>query len=177
MSVMRAIKSWRKAEDGVALMETAMLFPVLLLMIFGVYDVGHAITVNHKMITASQMVADLITRKQVVTTADIDDSIVAARLALQPYASSATDFGIDIVSVEFDENDEPRALWRETRNMAEDSNLVLRTTGLGTDGEGVVAVTLSYRYRPTFGNMVIEEFGMRETAFARGRRSPTVSRE
>ena len=177
MSVMRVIKSWKKTEDGVALMETAMLFPVLLVMIFGVYDVGHAITVNHKMITASQMVADLITRKQVVTTADIDDSIVAARLALQPYASSATDFGIDIVSVEFDENDEPRALWREKPEMGGESKLPLRKTSPRADGGVVGAAALSYCYRPTFGNMVIEAFGMRETAFARGRRSPIVSRE
>jgi hypothetical protein len=38
-------------------------------------------------------------------------------------------------------------------------------------------VTVLYDYVPTFGNVVIKNFRLRETAFARGRRSSVVSRE
>lgn len=168
---------WAKNTDGSALVEAAILFPTLLVMIFGVYDVGHAITVNHKMITASQVIADLVTRNRSVNDHILDEAIESARLAMQPYATAESDFGVDIVSVQFDADDEPVVLWRETRGMTADSNAVEKTTGLGTAGEGAVAVTMIYDYVPTFGNMVIENFRMRETAFARGRRSPTVTKE
>ncbi len=171
------IQKWIHKKDGVALMETAMLYPTLLVMIFGVYDVGHAITVNHKMITASQMMADLITRQKAVSAAEINEAVESARLAMIPYASGVDDFGVDIISVEFDEDDDPVQLWRETRNMAAQGNLLERTTGLGTVGEGVVAVTVTYRYRPTFGYVLINEYLMSETAFARGRKSATVTQE
>lgn len=171
------LKTWRKNQEGSALMEAAVLFPTLLVMIFGIYDVGHAITANHKMITASQMIADLVTRNVTVTDDDIDEAITAARLAMQPYVTSNDGFGIDIVSVQFDDDDEPVALWRETRNMAPDADLVDKTTGLGTEGGGAVAISMVFDYRPTFGNVVIEQFRMREVAFARGRKSATVTKD
>lgn len=167
---------WFRQTEGVALMETAMLFPILLVMLFGVYDVGHAITANHKMITATQVAADLITRSQSVSDTEIDQAIEAAGLAMQPYETIAA-MGIDIVSVQYDVDDEPVALWRETRNMTVDENAVGKSTGLGTEGEGAVIVTIVYDYEPTFGSIVINAFRMRETAFARGRRSSVVSRE
>lgn len=168
---------WIRDEDGTALIEATLMFPTLLVMLFGIFDVGNAITVNHKMITASQVVADLVTRDRTVTDDQIDDAIEAARLTMQPYATSQGEFGVDIVSVEYDEDDEPVQLWRETRGTTEQENLVEKTTGLGTDGEGVVAVTIVYDYEPTFGNFVISAYRMRETAFARGRRSSTVTHE
>lgn len=160
-----------------AVMETAMLFPVLLVMLLGVYDVGHAITVNHKMITASNVAADLLTRKQAVSNNDLEQAIMAAGLAMNPYANDQ-DIGIDIISVQYDENDDPVMLWRETRNMGDglEADAVSRTFGLGTEGEGALMVTVLYDYTPTFGSIVIDAFRMREVAFARGRRSSVVTR-
>lgn len=170
------LRRWVRQVEGVALMETALLFPVLLVMLFGVYDVGHAITANHKMITATQVAADLITRTQSVSDSELNQAIEAAGLAMRPYETGAN-LGIDIVSVQYNQDDEPVALWRETRNMTADATAVERSTGLGTEGEGAVIVTIVYDYEPTFGHMVINAFRMKETAFARGRRSSVVSRE
>ena len=157
-------------------MEAAFCIPFLLFMLFGIYDVGNAITVNHKMITASSVLADLITRGQSVSTSELNDAIIAAGLAMNPYTDS-DGIGVDIISVSYDADDDPVQLWRETRNMAVDADAIDRMVGLGTEGEGAVMVTITYRYIPTFGNIVIPEVGMKETAFARGRRSATVSRE
>lgn len=169
-----------RQESGMALMETAMLFPILLVMLFGIYDVGHAITANHKMITASNVAADLLTRTQSVSDRELDQAIEAAGLAMRPYDTSGG-LRIDIISVRFDDDDEPVVLWRESRNMtgdlSPDPDAADRTYGLGTKGEGVMMVTVVYDYEPTFGNMVIKKFRLRETAFARGRRSSVVTRD
>lgn len=171
---------WVRQNDGMAVMETAMLFPILLVMLLGVYDVGHAITVNHKMITASNAAADLLTRSQSVSDRSLDQAIKAAGLAMNPYADS-DDIGIDIISVQYDDDDQPEILWRESKNMASNGGLEAqaadRSFGLGTKGEGVLMVTVLYDYEPTFGSMVINAFRMREVAFSRGRRSSVVTRE
>ncbi len=171
-------KRWLREDKGSVLVEAVILFPVLLVMLFGVYDVGHAITTNHKMITASQVAADLIARTPSVSDLELEQAIQAAGLAMSPYAT-ADNIGIDIISVRFDEDDEPQQVWRETRNMAEgmNANAVQKSEGLGTEGEGALIVTVLFDYEPTFGSMVIKNYRMRETAFARGRRSSVVSRE
>lgn len=174
----KLIMRWKSQTQGAALMEAAILFPVLLTMLFGVYDIGHAITVNHKMITASQVAADLIARTPTVSTEELNQAIEAAGLAMAPYADGAS-IGIDVISVRFDEDDEPQQVWRRTRNMSTDDNAgaLEKSTGLGTEGEGALIVTVLYDYVPTFGNIVIKSFRLRETAFARGRRSSVVSLE
>jgi hypothetical protein len=129
------------------------------------------------MITASQVVADLITRGQFVSEGEIDEAVEAARLAMRPYATSLGEFGVDIASIQFDEDDEPVVLWRDTRGMDPDAGAVERSAGLGVEGEGVVVVTLLYDYAPTFGHYVINDFRMRETAYARGRRSSIVYKQ
>jgi Flp pilus assembly protein TadG len=167
---------WKKKDGGIAI-EAVIFFPILLTMLFGVFDVGRAITANHKMIIASQVMADLITRGPSVTTSDIDDAISAGVLAMYPYASSAGDFGVDVVSIRFDSSNNPAIVWRDTRNMAADDDAVTRSEGLGTTNEGVVAVTMLYDYKPVFGGVLISSYYMRETAYARGRRTSVVTHD
>jgi hypothetical protein len=176
--VTKMLKRWKADTQGSALVEAAILFPVLLTMLFGVYDIGHAITANHKMITASQVAADLITRTPTVSTRELEQAIEAAGLAMAPYEAGDS-IGIDIISVRFDVNDEPQQVWRETRNMTipPGDQTIEKSIGLGMSGEGALIVTVLYDYEPTFGSMVIDSFRMRETAFARGRRSSVVTRE
>lgn len=174
---MRMFFLFLKRKDGAAAMEAVMFFPILLTMIFGVFDLGRAITSNHKMITATQVIADLITRKSTVTNSDIEQALDAGRLAMTPYASSINDFGIDIVSVRFDSSLDPVVVWRDTRNMSADADAVLKSKGLGTSGEGAVIVTMRYSYRPVFGGFVISDYWMKETAYARGRRTSVVTHE
>ena len=166
-----------KDTDGVAALEGALVFPIFLVMLFGIFDVGRAITSNHKMITATQVIADLIAREPSVSTADIEQAISAGGLAMQPYATTTDGFGIDVVSVRFDASLEPVVLWRETRNMPADADAVEKSKGLGVENEGALIVTMVYDYTPVFGNMLIPNYKMKETAYARGRRSATVSKE
>ncbi len=164
-------KFFRK-EDGVAATEVALLFPILLAFIMAVYDLGQGITINQKTVTASQVIGDLITRNESVTVDMIDDVINAGELALTPYP--LTNFGYDIMSIEFDADGDPFVLWRATSNMDENDDPLEDTLDLGGPGEGVVVVTITNSYSPYFANFVVDDFYMEEIAFLRGRKSSTV---
>ena len=172
----RTLKSFWNNKTGAAAIEAVILFPILITMLFGVFDVGRAITSNHKMITSTQVIADLITRKSSVTNTDINEAITSGVLAMSPYVSSEIGFGIDIVSVKFDNNQNPVVVWRETRNMTADDDAVTKSKGLGAANEGAVIVTMRYGYKPVFGGLLIPAYWMRETAYSRGRRTAVVSR-
>ncbi len=175
--MLRAIKhklnAWRTNEDGVAVVETALVFPVMLTMFVGIVDVGEALLVNKKLITSAQIVSDLLARNDVVDDAEINDAIIAGEQSMYPY--ELTSFGIDIVGIRFDEDSgDPEEGWRITRDMSEDSDVIENADGLGDPGEGVLAVTVTYTYSPIFSGFAVGNVDMRETAYVRGRRTPMV---
>ena len=166
-------KRYYKDEDGVSAVEMSLIFPILLSMLMAVYDLGQGVVVNQKTVAASQVVADLITRFEVVDTAIITDVVNAGELAFEPY--NAAGYGYDIASVEFDEDGDPVILWRVTENMDPVDEAINSTIGLGVEGEGVVVVSVNYAYVPFFTEFVVDEFDMTERAFLRGRKSATVT--
>ena len=155
------------------MLEFALLFPVLLTMIVGVFDVGRALTINQKVISAAQIMADLITRNQSISSGDLQDIVLAGQMALDPYDREPS--GYDIVSFRFNNRGNPVELWRVTDNMPENDDADDLSTGLGGEGEGVVAVSVAYTYTPFFSNLLRGDIVMREMAILRGRRSATVT--
>lgn len=175
----RIFKKWARAEDGVAAMESVFVFPILMVLLLGTFDLGNAILANQKTIRASQVTADLVTRDRSVNSAAITEAITAGELALQPFDTAS--FGVDIVSIRFDDEAAPQIEWRETRNMPPNSNVLLDVAALAEAGSGVVVVTIQYSYDPVFTGFSIGDFAigilpMQETAFARGRKSSVVER-
>lgn len=166
---------WAREEDAVAAIETVILFPVLLSLLMGCYDIGRGINVNQKTIAAAQIIGDLVARDRSVTAASIQEIVEAGRLAFDPYPSDT--FGYDIVSVQFDEDGEPEVLWRVTQNAQANDAAVESSTALGGPGEGVVIVTAVYNYEPYFVSFAVDEISMQEVAFLRGRRSAVVACE
>ena len=153
---------WCHEEKAVAATEAAILFPVLMSLLMGVYDLGNGIVVNQKAVTASQIIADLVTRNQVVDMDLITDIQIAGRMAMEPFPTAP--MGYDIASVEFD----------VTSNMTANDAAVDSTDIIANAGEGVVVVTVAYTYRPFFAHFVVDQIDMQEVAFLRGRRSATV---
>ncbi len=160
-------------EKGTAGVEAALLMPVMAVLMMGVWDIGRGIVVNQKAISASQVAADLLARDKTVDTGTLEEAVEASKLSFQPY--DVTSYGIDIVSIEFDENKEPDILWRETRNMSPNDSAVDSTVGLAPEGEGMIIVTVKYNYTPFFSAVLTDELEFTEVAFTRGRRSPTVT--
>lgn len=169
------LKSWLYGEEGVAAIEAAMLLPLMVTVMLGVFDLGTGLVLSKRVITSSQIAADLIARDKTVNLNSVNDAIAGSMLAFEPYPIA--DYGIDIASIEFDNYRRPRVLWRETRDMAPNHNAVDSVSGIGDPGEGMVIVTVQYIYRPLFARYFTDNFEMQEVAFARGRRSPTVTWE
>ncbi len=170
--MMRMISKWYNEESGLAAVESAMIFPAMLVLLVGVFDVGNAILANQKTVRASQIVADLIARKQTASAEDVSEAIEAGRLAFEPINNGT--YGIDIVSLQFDDDAETSIVWRETRNMTSLPDPIAAVAALQTPNEGVVMVSVEYQFEPIFAGFVIDTINMREIAFSRGRGSAVV---
>ena len=168
-------RGWIAGEDGVAAAEAALIFPILMTLLLGVFDMGNGILSNQKAIRASQVTADLITRNPTVSAADIDEAINAGELAFTPFPSDT--FGVDIVSIRFDDDAVPEIIWRETRNMTANPDVLNDVASLAEAGNGVVVVSVKYLFEPLFAGFIVDQIPIQEIAFARGRRSATVNLE
>ncbi len=175
-SIYGFIRRWYKEESGLAGTEAAMIFPVMLILFLGLYDVGNAILANQKTVRASQVVADLIARQKVVSSSDVNEAVQAGALAFEPLDTSS--YGIDIVSIRFDEDTAaPEIVWRDTRNMSPVSDVMDRVDPLKLAGEGVIFVAVTYSFEPVFSGFVVNTFDMMEVGFSRGRNSPVVNHQ
>jgi hypothetical protein len=170
---LHALRKYWEDEGGLAALEAALLFPPLVALLYGVYDLGKGIILSGRTITASEVSADLISRDKTVNMADVNEAIEAAKLVYEPYDLS--EFGIDIVSVRFDNNRSPVILWRETRDMSPNHLALENIDGIGDPGEGMIVVTVEYTYIPFFAKYFTDPIEMVEVAYTRGRRSPTVT--
>ncbi len=175
MSIIKKILSkWVCEEDAIAAVEAALIFPMMLVLFLGVFDLGNAILANQKTIRASQVVADLITRENIVTDADIAEAIEAGRLAFEPIDTLT--YGIDIASIRFDENGDSQIVWRETVNMSA-PDVLSAVDDLANPDDGVVMVSVAYEYNPVFSGFAVGQIQMNEVAFSRGRRTSVIARE
>jgi len=161
-----------KQDDGLAAIEAALVFPLLLTMLMGTYDLGNAILANTKVVRASQVVADLVTRKRATNNTEVLEAIEAGKLALEPLNTGS--FGVDIASIEFDDEADSSIIWRRTVNMTPDPSVLNRVEALAEENAGVVVVSVRYTYQPFFAHFLTGDISMMETAFARGRKSAVV---
>lgn len=168
----RYILSFLKDTRGLAFIESAMILPLMLTLLFGLFDLGQAIVINQKVTSAAHMASDLIARNSVITQADLDDAVGGALMVIDPYNRDL--LGVDIVGIQFDEDDDPAVLWRHTHNMDAEASLPSSASGLGVEGEGVVAVAVRYSYTPRFSGVFVGDFDMREISYMRGRRTSVV---
>ena len=83
-----------------------MILPILITLLMGMFDLGFGISLNQKTITSSQIASDLISRNKSVDLSDVNNIINASKVTFEPYNLSG--YGIDIVSIEFDENGDPQ---------------------------------------------------------------------
>ncbi len=172
----RRFVKFLKQDKANAAIEAGFLFPVMVGIMCGMVDMGTALVTNQKVTTACQIVADLLARDRSVTEAQIQDAVVAGRLALMPYNTAS--YGVDIAGVQFVGSTlEPTVRWRETQNMSENANVLTRSEGLGLQNEGVVAVTVEYLFRPYFSGFMINDIQMHEEAYVRGRKGLFVQKE
>jgi Flp pilus assembly protein TadG len=169
------VSSWWSGRDGVAATEAALVFPILLTLLLGVFDFGNAILVNQKTIRASQVTADLIARNRSVDDATVNEAIAAGRLAYEPINSDT--FGVDVVSIRFDENADPQIVWRETQGMSPMADILTDVASMAEADSGVLVVGVQYVFEPLFAGFIVNDITMQERAFARGRKTPVITHD
>ena len=175
MCIARAHKFY-KNEDGVAAIEFALLFPILLFILLGIWDLGNGVLAQQKVISSAQIVADLVGRETNINSGRMDQAFEAGRVAMMPFPTEGK-FKAEVLSVLFNgDGDAIESSWHETSDGSGGDIATMEAAALtlAEPNEGAVVVQVTYEYDPYFSDFITGRLIMRERAFARGRQTPYV---
>lgn len=90
----RSGASKRHAEAGVASIEFVLVFPVLLLLFFGLINISHYISTSMKLSQSAVLMGDLLTRGSSLRASDFTDSYIGVDMQMTPLPT--TNLRIDV---------------------------------------------------------------------------------
>jgi Flp pilus assembly protein TadG len=161
-----------RCRRGLAALEFALLLPVMLLLLCGVAEVTSLYGADRRIVQAAQSCADLVAQEKEIDSTKVDDIAEAVRLTLEPMPEANAAFRIS--SVVFDPiTGTPSVAWQRIIGAFSATGRPTPTTsaaGLGSPGDSVIIVDLSYGYTPFFRNILPQDFTIDELAAARPRR-------
>lgn len=170
---MRVFRTLSGDDRGVAIVEFAILFPAMVLLLFGAISATNLARASMKVWNAAQSVADLVSQEASLTTSDMTDFCKGGALILAPSSGALT---FTAASVTTSAAGATAADWQDTTcNGAAMSNAV----ALGTpyvpnakDSVIVVKATYAYSFPPSY--VLPSSLTLTRYAYARPRAGTTV---
>ncbi len=150
----RHLAAFRDNRDGVAMVEFAIVLPVMLVAYLGTVDVTQMVLASRKVTLLTSALADLTARAQTVAPADVNNIFDAAQMILAPFSSTPAKMVISNVVI--DSTGAARVCWSSQRNgaaLARGATVTL-PTALRVPNTSVIMAQASYDYTPITGYVI-----------------------
>src|SRR5262245_45538590 len=164
--------------SGQALVEGALVFPMLISVFLGISEFSEAFTVKRRLEAAANTAADLVARMQSVATADLTGIKAMIDEMLKPYPTTA--LGLTISSVVADQANATRVAW----SYAQGSGALARSpgasvvlpSGLTDPNSSIIFAEVNYTFRSTLASMIVGDIPFTAAAYLPPRASGQVAR-
>ena len=163
-SFVAVCKRYKSCTSGLALLEFALILPVLLLMGVGAYEVNRFVNVNQRLESIAYQLADLITNNRSLSTAQLDALLSAKDQMMRPY--DPTGLGVIATNIRQPEGGGPTTLGQRSSPAALGGSLVSSgapgsPANIDYDMEDLdqfVAIEVFYTYRTLLGIRLTDPF-------------------
>ncbi len=162
-------------EEGAALIEFALVLPILLILFLGMVEFGEAFSVSRKIDTVAATTADFVSQLDTLTNTDYDDIVLVANELIKPYSNAP--MSLVITSVVADENNNTTVAWSCATGGATARSVdspVSLGAGLTEAGSSLILVEAAYKFTPTVGLYLLGTHDLKASAFFRPRLRVTV---
>jgi Flp pilus assembly protein TadG len=168
---------FRSDRRGVAGIEFAMLVPLMIIGVFGTYELGRYVRVATRADDAAEMLADIVAQQASVSSSSMANFCTGAQLTMTPFTGTALKAAV--ASVTYSTSSQTRVSnWEDDScgNAAAMSNEVTLATSLTPNpGDSAIVVTVTYSYTPSIAVVLAKSFTIKRIAYARPRSGTTVS--
>lgn len=147
---------FRRDQNGVAAIEMAFIFPVMLILYFGLVDITNLLSANRRVTLTSSTIADLVTQaSSTVTQAELDGYFNAASPIMDPFDSTAV--GLELFSYAVDTGSGNAQLdWQYAKSGVTCGSAPAITSDmedLMASGNGLVLARVCYQWAPITGKV------------------------
>lgn len=176
---MTLLGRFRKATDGLAAVEFALILPVMITILFGLLETSLALACRADVVNVSSSVADLVAQEATVTSSDMTNIFSAANAILYPNSPSTAQ--ITVTSVKY--NTATNSLtsgkvdWSCTHGGTKRSvgSIVTLPANLMTANGSVIVSEITYSYASPTTQMVIGPITMGNTFYSKPRRVAAIA--
>lgn len=146
---------------GAALVEFAIMLPVLLLLLFGGVEIGRFVLLNQKLNRLSMNMGDLVSRSETISVAELTEIFKAPAFIITPFVLGPAD-AIVISSVARVGANPARVVWQQkgpgaataTSNVGNIGDLANMPAGFTLrDDQDVIVTEVFFAYTPMFLGM------------------------
>lgn len=172
------LRLFRKAKDGVAAIEFALIAPIMFGVYVGVVEISIAVKQFNRTASTASVVGDLFSRAVEVDSDQIGDIMTAGLAVMGANRDDISNerLSIELLSYGVDVNDNVELLGtaRFGRPLGDPYDVSAIPAPLLNVNSGIVIARIEYRYEP----ITTQYFGaldMKETFFIKPRSSPTIT--
>lgn len=172
----------RLAHDrrGMVLQETAIILPILVLMMLGGYDIARFALLQQKLSRMVMTTSDMVSQGATISIPEIDTIFAASSTMVQPFqagpsqvmfVSSVSAVGTNPPKVDWQRSGGGTLTGQTSKLGAAGSNATLPTGFLVRNGEDAIIAEVYYQFTPTFLPDIILPSTLYHRAFFRPRQS------
>jgi Flp pilus assembly protein TadG len=176
---MRALRRVVVDRSGNALVEAALVFPVLIVLFFGVSEVCEGFTASRRVETAAYTAADLVARLQTVSSADLAALKTMIDETIKPLPVATV--GLVVTSVAADAQNATTVAWSDALGPGVAPHVAGSTmtipAGLTLPNTTVVFAQVRYAFRSTLSTLIVGEVVLQAEAYQRPRFAVQVARD
>lgn len=102
-------RRFARDRKGVGAIEFAIIFPVLVMLYLGAFEITIGLSVSKRTARAAGSIADIVTQQQSVTKSSLTDIAKAAAPIYSPYDSSG--MLVKVTAIQIDGSSNPTVMW------------------------------------------------------------------
>jgi len=186
--MLKRMREFLKARDGLAAVEFAFIAPVLGIMLLGTIELCNALECHQKVTMVASSAADLVAQTKTVSASDMTDIFAAATSIVYPFPQNSVK--IVVSSVLSDGSGNGKVTWSVAQNgtaRTVNSAITLPQPIMSTCSTGgsctpcaqnacsVILAEVSYNYTSPIGKYIVGTVAMTDYFYERPRKGATVS--
>jgi Flp pilus assembly protein TadG len=150
------LKRLFKDRSGNALIETAFVMPILVLIILGGVEISRYVLLNEKLDSVAASIGDLVAQAETISATDVDNLFEAAKFVIKPF-SLGDNGAVMVSSVGATDGDPPTVRWRRSGGGALSVTSELGAVGANAtlpagftvpSGDSTIVAEVFYDYTP-----------------------------
>lgn len=169
------LANFRRADDGLAAVEFAMVLPLLLLLLLGGFELTQAASTYRKATDTTSQVAAIVSQFTIMSPDDVNSVFSATSQIMYP--NSVTNLQIVLSEVSTDANKNATVDWSQAYQGATaliKGSPIALPPGLGMASTSYILVQTTYLYKPTIGSAFIKNIPLHASIFMLPRRSNSI---